>query len=371
LQAAQQFAQSANYRRSWQTAADKMRPHIAHVSFSHELVWLIVELEMRGLAWQHLDNDPRTLETAQNNLAAWRAWTDNIDKDATNEHLRKLGAAAQVVIRELLPEALSLAMEKDANVESFRSQWEKTQVQPAEAGFSWKEAWQVVTNAKREITETRGLSRNTITALTKVLEGLGDETGENSADDAKPKTKNSSAALSPSVALWWATEVILEQLELLSPSERSNVREVMEELSRLLTIASQQASWRVAPQDKLNLLRWRLGVFGKDRQAFLVQLDDQIKKQPRVPVWQRTKALLLETGDADELEQALGIYRRLAAGAKSGSDEWLRARYRSALCLLWLKKVEDASQAAEVILLTHPPAETLWKKRLEALKSRP
>jgi hypothetical protein len=162
---------------------------------------------------------------------------------------------------------------------------------------------------------------------------------------------------------------MLESLELLSPSERSAARDSMAEMFGWLQTAHDTPSWKVASAEKFDLLRWRLGAFDKNRQQYVVLLDEKIQRQPRVAIWQKTKALLLETGDTEELEEALGLYRKLAAGAKNGSDEWLRARYRSALCLLWLKKVEDAKQAAEVILLTHPPTDPIWVKRLEALKN--
>jgi hypothetical protein len=369
LQAAQQYGQSANARRIWQEAANKLRPHIANVFFSHDLAWLIVELEMRGISWQYLENDPRTLENTQKTLVAWRDWAAALDKETTNENLRNLGAAAQVVLLDMLPEALTLPLEADPSLESFRGQWKKTQLLPEESGFAWKEAWQVVMNAKQEMATKRVLTNKSIGSLTNVL-GVAN-TGIGAAPDSNKAGQGNQAAtvLSPSVALWCATDVILEQLEMLNPTERSDSRESMMDLFRWLTIASEQPSWNVVSEDRLNLMRWRLGVFGKDRQSYLVQLDGKIKIEPRVPVWQRTKALLLETGGADDLDQALGIYRKLAAGAKTGSYDWLRARYRSALCLLWLKKTEDARQAAEVILLTHPPTEPIWKSRLEALKN--
>lgn len=358
LQAAQQYAQSANYRRVWQDAANKLKPHVAKVFFAHDLAWLVIELEMRCIQWQFMDQDPRALEATKKNIVSWKEWAATLDKDATNDNLRNLASAAQVVAHDLLPESIALKLDKDESLEAFRSQWKKSQLLPDEGGYAWREAWLTVSIAKQEMTTKRVLSKQNVDSLTNVL-GSKSATG----------TEKNDVGLGTSVAVWCATDVLLEQIELLSPNERSSSLQAMTELSRLMTVGSEQPSWKVAPLDKFNLLKWRLGSLDKDRQQYLVLLDERIQKEPRVPIWQRAKAALLETGDAEELEQALGIYRKLAAGAKSGSDEWLRARYRSALCLLWLKKVEDAKQAAEVILLTQPPTDPIWKSRLEALKN--
>lgn len=368
LQAAYQYAQSANYRRIWQTAASKMRPVIAKVYFSHDLAWLVIELEMRGIYWQHMESDPRTMESVRKCLMDWREWAANLDKDASLDSLRSLSAFAQLVVRDMLPESLAIPLEADASLEPYRNQWTKTKLRPEEPGYVWKEAWQAVISAKQDIAAKRTLTDKSIETLANTLGVVGKEASVNETDNGSDNGNSPVNVLAPSLALWAATEVILEQLEYLSPPQRSDSREAMTLLLKWLNQAREQSSWKAAPTERLDLLRWRLDVFGRDRQSYLNQLELKIKGEPRVPVWQRVKALLLETGGADELEQALGIYRRLAAGAKNGSYDWLRARYRSALCLLWLNKKEDAKQAAEVILLTHPPTEPLWKSRLETIK---
>lgn len=364
LQAAKQYAQSANYRRRWLDAANKIRPHIANVFFAHELAWLVVELEMRGIAWQYAESDPRTVAIAKKSLDQWRQWSASLDQDPSKESLRNLGAAAQVALLDLLPETISLQMERNQNLDSFRSQWLKNKLRDDEAGFAWQQAWQIASQAKQEMAANRSLTPQTIEPLKSLLELRETNDPGQGEDPVK-----ASSGLEPTVALWCAIEVTLESLELLSPTERSAARDSMAEMFVLLQLARNTPSWKVASEEKFDLLRWRLGAFDKNRQQYVVLLDEKIQRQPRVAIWQRTKAILLETGDAEELEVALGLYRKLAAGAKNGSHEWLRARYRSALCLLWLKKVEDAKQAAEVILLTHPPTDPIWVKRLEALKN--
>jgi len=364
LQAAKQYAQSANYRRLWHDAANRMRPHIANVFFAHDLAWLIVELEMRGIAWQYAESDPRTLENVKNSYDQWRRWSASLDQDASQESLRNLGAAAQVVLLDLLPETLMLQMERNQSLDSFRSQWLKNKLRDDEAGFAWQEAWRIAAQAKQEIAANRSLTPQTIQPLKRLL-----ELRETNEPDHGKDPGQATSGLEPTVALWCAIEVTLESLELLSPTERSVARDSMAEMFGLLQLARDAPTWKVASAEKFDLLRWRLGVFDKNRQQYVVLLDEKIQRQPRVAIWQRTKAILLETGDAEELEEALGLYRKLAAGAKNGSHDWLRARYRSALCLLWLKKVEDAKQAAEVILLTQRPTDPIWVKRLEALKN--
>jgi|694.fasta_scaffold00922_16 hypothetical protein len=364
LQAAKQYAQSANYRRVWHDAANKMRPHIANVFFAHDLAWLVVELEMRGIAWQYAESDPRTVEIAKKCFDQWRQWSASLDQDASKESLRNLGAAAQVVLSDLLPEMLTRQMQRNQNLDSFRSQWLKNKLRDDEAGFAWQEAWRIASQAKQDIAAKRTLTAQSIGSLGRLL-----QLRESSDPDNGQNPGQATSGLEPTVALWCAIEVMLESLELLSPSERSAARDSMAEMFGWLQTAHDTPSWKVASAEKFDLLRWRLGAFDKNRQQYVVLLDEKIQRQPRVAIWQKTKALLLETGDTEELEEALGLYRKLAAGAKNGSDEWLRARYRSALCLLWLKKVEDAKQAAEVILLTHPPTDPIWVKRLEALKN--
>lgn len=364
FQAALQFAQSANLRRIWLTAADKLRPHIEHVLFANELAWLIVELEMRGIYWQYPENDPRVLEQAKKHIAAWSDWAAALSPEAANNPLRNLSATIQIVMRDLSPESVALQLDDDPNLNKVRTEWSKTILQSDEAGYSWKLAWETVNQAKKEMDTNHVLTAKTITPLAALLQPPNNAASEESAAD-----NTEMKGLAPSVSLFCASGVLLEQIEWLSPPDRFSSREAMEEISNLLAKASVQPTWKSLPPDHLDLLQWRFNPFGLNRQQYMGQIEQRIKSQPRVAVWQRAKAALLETGDSDELEQALGIYRKLAAGSKNGSDDWLRARYRSALCLVWLKKFDDAKQAVEVILLTHSPKGTVWKNRLDNVKN--
>ena len=359
IQAALQYSQSANARRIWSEAAGKLREQLAQVSFPHELVWLVVELDLRSIYWQFAEGDPRAVENTQVTVDAWQRWIDERPQDASGDSLRNLGGAGLVSIIDLLPESLMMRLTINEKWNGYRQTWLKAKFQEAEPSFAWKEIWQSISDIKQALREQRKVDEKSFQRLA----NWNLQREQQLAADS-----STSKGLLPSIALWAAAEVITENIEMIEPTERWNSRATLSELHRLFRQATDHVSWSRAPADKSDGLIWRMGTVDKNRQQYLGALSEKIAAQPRVSNWQRIRALLLETGDAEELEEALGIYRRLAAGAKSGSDEWLRARYRSALCLLWLKKPEDARQTIEVILLTHPPKNPLWKARLEEFK---
>lgn len=359
LQAAVQYSQSANVRRIWSEAAGKLREQLAQVSFPHELAWLVVELDLRSIYWQYADGDTRGVEHTQKTLAAWQLWIDERPQDVSGESSRNLGGACLISIVDLLPESLVMRLTLHEKWNDYRQTWMKAKFQEEEPGFAWKEIWHSVSDLKQTLREQRKIDEKSFQRLANWNLQREQQLAADSAGTNR---------LLPSIALWGAAEVITENVEMIEPTERWNSRAALSELSRLFRQATENISWSRAPADKSDALIWRMGTVDTNRQRYLGALSDKIAAQPRVSNWQRIRALLLETGDAEELEEALGIYRRLAAGAKSGSDEWLRARYRSALCLLWLKKPEDAQQTVEVILLTQPPKNPLWKARLEEFK---
>ncbi len=362
LQAALQYAQSGNARRVWSVVAEKLRPFVEKVSFPDRLAWLVVELDLRSIYWQHPEGDAKTVELLKQAIEKWESLIKKGGDDSSLLPLKKLGIAAIVVLLDLSPESVAFQLEEQAQWEVYRQDWLAMKYLPEEAGYLWKEAWNARMAVEKEVAEKKTVSADSIETLI-MLSG---------AQNGEANPSSGSQMLQPSIAMWGASERIAENAELLQPDQRFMSRAALVELSQLINRSIQSSSWKFAPNDRVERLQWRLGAIGEGRVEALATVNQRIASQPRLAAWQRTKAVLLEAGNQDDLEQALEIYRRLASGARIGSEEWIRARYRSALCLLWIGEKDGALQTAEVIKLTHPPKHSVWQQRWdELLKLKP
>jgi hypothetical protein len=342
--------------------ADNLRPYIPEVSFPDHLAWLVVELDLRSIYWQYPEGDPKSIEMLKHSLESWEELIKRGESEPSLLSLKKLGTAAVVVVVDMSPESVVFQCEEQSQWEGYRQEWRAMNYLPEEPGFHWKESWDVSQSVEKQFSEGKNISNASIEKLTERLGGANVEGNQAS----------NFQTLLPSIALWGVSERIADRAELLPPDQRFMSRAALGELEKIITNCSQSTSWKSAPIDRMERLRWRLGAIGEGRVEALAAVDQQIVNQPRSAAWQRTKALLLETGSKDDLEQALEIYRRLASGAKVGSDEWMRARYRSALCLLWMGEKDGAVQTAEVIKLTHPPQHSVWQNRWnEILRLKP
>jgi hypothetical protein len=360
LQAAKQFNQLLNNLKQWKRAAEELRPLIAKVSFSKELFWIVLENDFRAVYWQFMEGDPVASQYA---IEAFNQWneiaTDKTSNEAASADSQQLAAIAMLLMVDLLPESIAFSLPEQKAI-SQKAELLNSLNEPTEnSSLNWMTARKFVLQIRDKARLQQSFPSASAKELLSFFE-IADLSGTNAQEQTRTPM---------SIALWTALEICAEQTELLPPDERWQSRELLQELRKLLDRGLAEAAWKQANLDRATRLGWRLESVGPNRLQALNQVGEQIKSQPRAAAWSRTRAVLLETGDQEELEEALGIYRKLASGARIGSEEWMQARYHSALCLLWMGKKEDAKQTADVILLTHPPKNQIWQERWKKIAS--
>ncbi|MEY4566505.1 MAG: hypothetical protein RLY14_1475 [Planctomycetota bacterium] len=358
LQAAKQFSHLMNNLKQWKRAAEELRPSIAKVIFTKELFWIVLENDFRATYWQFNEGDPAASQYA---IQAFNQWnqiaTGTADNKAATADSHQLASIAMLLMTDLLPESIATSLPKQKAISNPENFLKSLNDQTDDPSVKW-------ITARKFVLQTRDkakLQQPLPAPWAKELLSFFERTDSTSSNAQEISTKPLS------IALWTALENSAEQAELLAPDERWQSRDLLQELLKILDQGLADSAWKQASLDRGNRLRWRLEGVGPNRLQALNQVGERIKSQPRNATWNRTRAVLLETGDKEELEEALGIYRKLATGARIGSEDWLQARYRSALCLLWMGNKEDAKQTADVILLTHPPQSQLWQERWKKL----
>ena len=358
LQAAKQLNQMLNNLKQWKVAAEELRPLIAKVSFSKELFWIVLENDFRAIYWQFPEGDPAASQYAIEAFSHWNdIATNKTPNEATSANSQQLASVAMLLMLDLLPESIAFSLPEQKAIPQ-KTELLKSLNDPADNS---SKTWMSAREFALQIRDQARLQQPFPTASAKELLSVFD------IDDSAGTNAQGQTPALVSIALWSALETSAEQAELLPPDERWQSRELLQELRKLLDRGLAEPAWKQANLDRATRLGWRLESVGPNRLQALNQVLERIKSQPRIAAWSRTRAVLLETGDQEELEEALGIYRKLASGARIGSEDWMQARYHSALCLLWMGKKEDAKQTADVILLTHPPQNQIWQQRWKAI----
>lgn len=360
LQAAKQLNQLLNNLKQWKNAADELRPLITKVSFTKELFWIVLENDFRAVYWQFTEGDPAASQYA---IEAFNQWNEIATGKTPNKEvsadLQPLASIAMLLMADLLPESVAFSL-PEQKVISQKAELLNSLSDPTDSSAM---KWMTARKFALQVRDKAKLQQPFPIAWAKELL-LFFEGAERSGNNTQEQ-----ASTPMSIALWTALEISAEQAELIAPDERWQSRELLQELRKILDQGLADSAWKQANLDRGTRLGWRFESVGPNRLQALNQVGERIKSQPRTAAWSRTRAVLLETGDQEELEEALGIYRKLASGARIGAEEWMQARYRSALCLLWMGKKADAKQTADVILLTHPPHSQLWQERWKEFAS--
>ena len=107
---------------------------------------------------------------------------------------------------------------------------------------------------------------------------------------------------------------------------------------------------------------------GRKQEARLA-LARAARTNPRSARIQKALArVLAESSEKEDLETALGIWRKILAQSRSGSEPWLEAKYQIPRCYLALGDRERARTLLELMQAVPPGwQESTWKTRFDAL----